>query len=344
MRKTCRVQVNGAEFFAERGEVLLEAALANGIEIAQGCEDGGCGACRVRLLEGLVYGGEGPEPGAIHACRSRIVSDLKVAVEQMPRVSSISGRVLAVAPLSPDVVEVEIEPSRPLPYLPGQCVQVQFRGYPARYYSPTFPLQGDGDGVSICLHVRRIPDGRVSGALGADIAAGHRVQLRGPFGAAYLRAGLANRLVLVAGSTGFAPIWSIAEAALGENPNRRIFLVVGARTLQGLYMVPALCRLARFPNVVIVPVTDARQTVTPAVQAGPVTDYVPKLSAHDIIHAAGAPPMVAAVARMAEAAGALCFAESFLPQAEPEETWLSRTLTRLRGGERTLAVEEQSLA
>jgi NAD(P)H-flavin reductase/ferredoxin len=344
MRKPCRVVVNGQEFLAERGEILLDAAYANGVDMPQPCHDGRCGACRMRLLEGLVYGGEGAEPGAIHACRSQIISDLRVAVEELPPVVRVAGEVRAVTALSPDVVEVEIEPAQPIAYLPGQNLHVQFRGFPARHYSPTFSLHDDADGSSICLHVRRVPQGRVSAALGREIEPGHRVQLTGPFGSAYLRSGLSNRLVLVAGSTGFAPIWSIAEAALGENPHRRIFLVAGAPTLASLYMIPALCRLARFPNVTIVPVTDARQTVTPVVQAGALTEFIPTLSAHDIVHAAGAPPMVAAAARMAEAAGAVCYAEAFSPQSASEESWLTRTLSRLRGGDAVTTIDEQSLA
>src|SRR5690348_15056848 len=344
MRRTCRVQINGNEFFAGHGELLLEAAVDNGFDIPVACDDGQCGACRMRLVEGVLRGGECAERGAVHACRSEIVSDVSVVFEELPPVTSVGGRVTSLTSLAPDVAEVMIEPSQPLSYLPGQCLQVQFRGYPTRCYSPTFPLQSDHDGGSLCLHIRCIPSGQVSSALGSEIGRGHRVQLTGPFGSAYLRSGLSNRrLVLVAGDTGFAPIWSIAEAALAEHPHRSVFIVAAARSLGSLYMVSALCRLVRFPNVTVIPVTDARQTVTPVVQAGPATDYMPRLTAHDIVHAAGAPQMVAAVARLAEAAGAVCFADPFVAQSQTEETWLSRTLTRLTRGQSGAAIKEQFL-
>ena len=80
-----------------------------------------------------------------------------------------------------------------------------------------------------------------------------RVKLTGPYGSAHFRRNLSSRLILVATNTGFAPIWSIAAAALRENPERIMMIITGGRTLQSLYMGPALAQLARYPNVLIVP-------------------------------------------------------------------------------------------
>ncbi len=76
-------------------------------------------------------------------------------------------------------------------------------------------------------------------------------------------------MILVATNTGFAPIWSIAVAALRENPERRMMIIAGGRSIESLYMGPALAQLASFPNVLVVPVCSTPQTLTTAVQAGP---------------------------------------------------------------------------
>src|SRR5262249_24356658 len=157
----------------------------------------------------------------------------------------------------------------------------------------------------------------------SGIREGHRVKIQGPFGSAFLRPTLLNRLVLVASGTGFAPIWSIAVAALRENKRRRIVMVVGARTIDSLYMIDALCALARCPNVTIIPVVEAPQNVTAIIRTGGVVDHVPELSAEDIVHACGPPRLVEAVGRMAAAAGAPCYRDPFVPQ-EDKETPLSR--------------------
>src|SRR5262249_61121583 len=109
-----------------------------------------------------------------------------------------------------------------------QYCRVQFRGFPARCYSPTVPLDAPADQRLMHLHVRMVPDGRVSSALGREIREGHRVKITGPLGSAYLRPNHRHRLVLIAGGPGFSPIWSIAAAALWWWPARGMVLVVGA--------------------------------------------------------------------------------------------------------------------
>ena len=69
--------------------------------------------------------------------------------------------------------------------------------------------------------------------------------MTGPLGAAYLRPNHADRMISVASGTGFAPMWSIAVAAIFERPERELVFVVAARTLKSLYMHQGLCRLGR---------------------------------------------------------------------------------------------------
>ncbi len=335
--KICKLDVNGETFSAHCGDLLLDAALMNGIDIPHDCRSGYCGTCRVRVLAGRCFGGQSSDPEFVHACQCRIVSNLKVAVEDVPEIISVSGRVADLVSVAPDVFEVCIEPSEPLHYIPGQYCSVQFRGYPARCYSPTVPLDWPSDARLVRFHIRRLPGGRVSSALGRKIAQGHRVKLTGPFGTAYLRPYRSQRLVLVASGTGFAPIWAIAEAAIKELPQRELVLLVGANTLESLYMIPALCRLALFPNVTIIPIISKHQAVTKVVRKGRPTDYLPALSGRDIVFTAGAPAMVEAVARIAEAAGAKCYTDPFEPKPDrrDEAGFLSRAADWFNGEMRT---------
>jgi ferredoxin len=197
MRELYNVSVNGELFSASRGDVLLEAALRNGIDIPHDCHTGKCGTCRVRIVDGELEGIPDGEPNVMRACQCRVVSNVAIAFEEMPQVCACNGVVQELNCLSDDVAEVCIQPSRPLRYLPGQYLHVQFRGFPERPYSPTVALELPDDGKFIRLHVRRYPNGQVSSALGGQISVGHRVRLTGPFGTAYLRTGLSNRLVLV---------------------------------------------------------------------------------------------------------------------------------------------------
>jgi 3-phenylpropionate/trans-cinnamate dioxygenase ferredoxin reductase subunit len=222
------------------------------------------------------------------------------------------------------VFEVCIAPQAAFAYLPGQYVTVQFRGFPPRHYSPTAPLDATPHDL-LRFHVRTFARGRVSSALGSRIREGHRVTLTGPYGAAFFRPRNASRFVLVASGTGFAPIWSVADAAMREWPERELALIAGARTLQSLYMIPALCQLAQGPRVTITLTASQRQSFTRAVRLGRPTDWLPALRRDDLVYAAGAPAMVGAVVEAARAVGATCFADPFAPaEAGQGPTLLAR--------------------
>ena len=108
---------------------------------------------------------------------------------------------------------------------------------------------------------------------------------------------------MLVASDGFAPIWSIAVAAIKERPQRALMLIVGARTLRSFYMHGALCRLAQFPNVTIIPVVSEPQTISRVFRSGRPTDYLPALLPDDVVYASGAPKMIQSVARIARDAG-----------------------------------------
>ena len=320
MRKVCRVTINDQVFSAFRGDLLLEAAHREGVDIPHDCNSGDCGMCRIRVLDGLAIGGEGRRPGTVLACETRIMSDLDLRIDTLPRVQTVSGEISAIRRRGCDVVEVKIEPTDPLMYLPGQFLRVQFRGYPSRCYNPTVPMDDEFPELDdLHLQVRQWDGGRVSPTIGSEIRVGHKVRMKGPFGSAFLRPRSESRLVLVCASTGFAPVWSIAVAAVRENPDREIVLVAGARSLKSLYMVNALCMLARFPKVTIVPVVETPQRVPDVIRVGGVTDHIPQLSAQDSVHVCGPLALVTAVTHIAAEAGAPCYCVPFQSRSGERE-------------------------
>ena len=313
MTKICKVTLNNETFLANCGDILLDSALMSGVDLPYDCRSGICGSCRVRLLDGKVFGGIEEGSDVIHACQARVVSDLKVVAEHSPDPVSIPARVAELVRLAPDVVRVGLELQQPFRHLPGQYSKLQFRGFPTRCYSPTYPLEGGPNDRKLHFHIRRLPHGAVSSALGNGIRVGHRVRLSGPFGSAFHRRDHRGRVVLVASGTGFAPMWAIAVAAITERPQRELAFVVATRKLQSFYMHSALCRLARFPNVTIIPVVSEPQNFSFAIRRGRPTDYLPALLPTDLVYTAGAPAVTEAVAQIAKAEGARCYTDPFSP-------------------------------
>jgi len=326
-----QVSINDKSFLARRGELLLDAALKNGIDLPYDCRAGHCGTCCVRLVSGEVQGGEGFEPGIVHACQCRIVGDVVIDGGQPSGVRTVEGVLSSLRPLSNEVMEVGIRTDRALPYLAGQYAQVRFSGYPSRPFSISHPLRGNPKSRLVWFHVRRTKDGRVTRSLGKRIRPGHRVTLTGPYGSAHFRPNLNGRLILVATNTGFAPIWAIAVAALRENPRRMMMIIAGGRTIESLYMAPALAQLTPFPNVLVVPVCSTLQTLSKGlgVKPGRPTDYLPLLLPTDLLYACGAPELVDSIKSMAARVGVVCYADPFLPATD--DTVKESVLTRVRG-------------
>jgi 3-phenylpropionate/trans-cinnamate dioxygenase ferredoxin reductase subunit len=312
MRKICKVTVNKENFHANYGDLLLDSALLNRVELQHECRSGVCGACRVRLIRGQVFGGTEEGSDMINACQARIISDLQLVTEPVPDTVSVPSRVVNLTRLAADVIGVALALPQPLNYLPGQFCRLQFRGFAERCYSPSYPLEGAPNRRLLHFHIRRFPDGAVSAALGREIRVGHRVRVTGPLGTGYFRSDHHGRIVLVASGTGFAPMWSIAAAAITEQPRRELMFVVATRNIQSFYMHAALCRLAQFPNVTIIPIVSEPQSVSPAIRCGRLLDHMPTLVRNDLVYAAGAPMMTQAVARLAKAAGTECYMDPFV--------------------------------
>ncbi len=239
MKRHCRLVLNGKPIEARAGESLIDAALGGSILIPHDCRSGQCQSCRVTVVSGAVDDGGSGHGRTVLACQAAVAGDAEIEFEELPLPMKRAGAVTEINELSPEIAEVVLTTSAPLEFRPGQYVRVKFSGYPAREFSPTFRLDGSFKQVELVFHIRRLPDGTVSGQLGKAIRPGHAAHVQGPFGQAYLRQGQ-GPLVLVAGGAGWAPIWALARSARSTQRNREMVVVAGSRDADNLYMLPSL--------------------------------------------------------------------------------------------------------
>ncbi len=249
------------------------------------------------------------------ACQATVAGDAFIAFDEVPMVGKQTGTVSHIRALSPQVLEVIIRLSRPLDYFPGQYVSLAFRGFPARDYSPTARMDGQLNADELVFHIKRFPDGIVSGQLGSGIRVSHRVQVRGPFGRAFLRRpDPGGVLVLASSGTGWAPIWSMARMACLTGIQRDTIVIAGARDMANLYMASCLDWLA--DNGIGEVIATSRIDQRGGVRPGRPDHYLPLLGHGDIVHVAGAPRFVEAVRRKAGRAAARCYADPFVPSRQ----------------------------
>jgi CDP-4-dehydro-6-deoxyglucose reductase len=340
--KSCTIAMNGKTFKANAGELLLDAALVSGVHIPHDCRAGTCGTCLTRIVKGSTILGESTVPGSVHACQARILSDLEIEAEEVPKPSFANGRVWLIQPPASDVVEVTIEPEQRSIYLPGQYFKFKFEGFPPRAYSATAPFDWRPRGTGIVLQIRREKGGLVSSQFGKRIRAGHAVGIEGPYGGAFLRKEKTGRLVLVSSGMGFAPIWSIASAALRENPLRHIILVAGLRTADPIYMAAALAKVAQFDNVDVIVTIGRRRSLSSAVREGYPSDHLPALSKEDIVYACGSAHLIDAITPVAVESNAQFYSNPFDPARASGETLLERAKRLTRSLTRTGALHRSA--
>lgn len=185
------------------------------------------------------------------------------------------GTVIDHQRVSRDLAVVRMKLDQPLPYLPGQYVNVQVPQCPRRwrFLSPAIPTQDDG---GIEFHVRAVPGGLFSTAIVNETTVGDRWRLASPHGALEVDRD-AGDVLMVAGSTGVAPLRALIMdlARFGTNP--RVHLFFGARYACELYDLRTLWQIAAHsPWLSVTPVAEFPDPVW----AGDYPDVQPPRGLH----------------------------------------------------------------
>lgn len=235
-------------FFVERNETLLEAALRSGIALPHECQLGGCGTCRIRVLQGQVRYDEEPmglapdeaAAGYALACQARPTADLLVSTarddEACAEPARHRARVRALRALTPDVLHLELELPEldvlSLDYRPGQYLKLHTADGLARSFSMASAPRGD----LVDLHIRRIPGGAFTDRVLPAMQAGDTLDVELPHGNFFYRARDYRPLLMVATGTGIAPIKAMLESLMDDPDCPPVSLYWGMRQQDDLYL------------------------------------------------------------------------------------------------------------
>ncbi|MBE1534759.1 globin domain-containing protein [Actinomadura algeriensis] len=164
-----------------------------------------------------------------------------------------NGQVIGIERRRFDIGVLRVQPDRPLPYLPGQSValEVPARLRHWRYYSMANAPRPDN---TVDFHVRLVDGGPVSPVLVRGTQTGDRVRMGAPIGTLTLDESSGRDVLLIAGSTGLAPLKAILEQIAGRPSPPRVHLFFGARDRDGLYDLEDLQKMAgELPWLTVVP-------------------------------------------------------------------------------------------
>ncbi|MDR3099940.1 MAG: 2Fe-2S iron-sulfur cluster binding domain-containing protein [Paraburkholderia sp.] len=314
-------------FEAAATETVLEAARRAGVALPSECEFGGCGTCRVKLVQGRVQYDEPPlalspeEAGAGYAlmCQARALADLAISTERLLDAPAPARRcnatVLGTQALSRDVTRLMLacEDGAPFVFRPGQYLNVLLGEAGARSFSMA-SQPGSGE---IELHIRRIDGGYFTETLLGSLHPGDTLEVEAPLGGFGYHEEDYRPIVMAATGTGIAPLRSMLAAMMAAGDAPPIELYWGARTEQDLYLHDEFTQLAgRTEDFRYVPVL-SRAGATWAGARGHVQDAV--LAAHDdlaghALYLCGSPAMIDDARRAFMARGAsvrYLYADSF---------------------------------
>jgi NAD(P)H-flavin reductase/hemoglobin-like flavoprotein len=201
-----------------------------------------------------------------------------------------------------DIATFRVATTEPLEYLPGQSVSMESPERPRiwRFYSVANAPRVD---QTMDFHVRMIDGGTLSMVLTRGLAVGARLRIGAPVGTlTYEESG--RDVLLVAGSTGLAPLKAIAEQISWLRDPPRVHLLFGARTADGLYDLADLEKMAAgCPWLTVIPAV-SHEPGFPG-ERGMVHEVLTRAGnwrEHDV-YASGPTPMVEATVTQLTALG-----------------------------------------
>lgn len=240
---------NNISYTCSENETVLDVLLAHEVAVPSSCRSGLCQTCMMRAVKGTP-------PGAAQkglkdtlkaqnyflACCCHPDEDLELALPDT-QTARVRATVSSIEKLSSDIVGVSLQCEQPLDYKSGQFINLFGENSLARSYSlASVPAQDQ----HLTLHVRKVPDGRMSSWIHHQLSSGDSVEISLPVGDCFYTPGnAAQPLLLIGTGSGLAPLYGIARDAIAQGHTGPIRLYHGSTNVEGLYLDKTLRQLTR---------------------------------------------------------------------------------------------------
>ena len=268
------------EFNAEQDVTVLDAGLAQKLNLPHSCKNGVCGACKSKLVSGEVildqYNPKTLTADDIHQgytllCKAHAVTDL---IFDIPNVLDgfpikiMPAKVLTVEKINNTaIITLKLPANLSFGFHAGQYLEIMFKGQNRSYSLASSPQSAS----EIELHVKYHPGGAFSEYVWNELKTDSLVRFKGPLGAFRLQKS-DSPLLMVCTGTGFAPIKSILEYMCTNNDSREINLYWGNRGIEDFYCTEILSKWQSKLNLKIIKCLSGEQHT--GYYHGRVTDAV----------------------------------------------------------------------
>jgi ferredoxin-NADP reductase/ferredoxin len=305
------IRFEDKSYQAQDGESLLDCLLRHELEVPNSCRNGICQTCLMRAVQGTPTAAsqKGLKPALVQQncflpCSCVPTGDMEVALPNTAVVQR-DTEVIEVKHFTQNIVRLRLARPQGFDYCAGQFLTLFHPDGHGRSYSLASLPELDRD---LEFHVRRYPDGQVSGWIAEQLQPGDRVSISEAIGeCVYIPGSPDQPLLLVATGTGLAPLYGVLREALHRGHEGMIKLYHGSRTQEGLYLHRELHQLAQgHPNLSYIPCISGSD-IPDGVEEGRANEVAlqqnPDLKGWRI-YICGAPDMVYATKRSVFLAGA----------------------------------------
>ena len=241
------IPFEGITYDCAADETVLDSLTRHGVLLPSGCRSGSCHACKVKAIKGKppVASQAGlreplKEQNYFLACMCKPDEALEIALADAS--DKYSATVIEKSWLNDTVVRIRLTRPEGFNYRAGQFINLlRTSDQLARSYSLA-SIEGDD---FLEVHIKRVPEGRMSNWLCDELQQDQEISFFGPSGSCFYVQGKAEQPLLLAGTgTGLAPLYGIARDAIRAGHTGPIQLFHASHGAEGLYYSSELEQLA----------------------------------------------------------------------------------------------------
>lgn len=241
----------GQVYTCQPEETVLECLTRHGVALPSSCHAGICQTCLMRS-----YSGNPPETAQkglkstlqaqnyFLACICHPKEDMEIGLLPQKQAWNTVTLIEKQA-VADNIYRIRLSLSDDFSYEPGQYINIKSPVEAIRSYSLASVKSED----YLELHIKHIPDGKVSTWLCKDLKKDDCLSINGPIGNCFYvpptDTSPAKPILLAGTGTGLAPLYGILRTALLTNHDAPVHLFHGSLTPDGLYLVDELLQLAQ---------------------------------------------------------------------------------------------------
>ncbi|MGZ3806728.1 MAG: FAD-binding oxidoreductase [Bacteriovorax sp.] len=247
-----KLTYNGKTFPSLDNETVLECLIRHNESISHSCKSGICHSCLLKVDKGEIdktaqkgLSRNQIEQNVIFSCLHKITSPLSL-IATTEGTNSARATIERQIKLSASVMEITIHLKDDLNFKAGQFVNIVRSDGLCRSYSiANLPLDNQ-----IKLHIRHVPNGKMSNWLFTNSLIGTELTIKGPVGDCFYRSDFKEDNILLIGTgSGLAPLFGIVQDVLQSQHSKEINLFHAAIDEEGLYLCDKLRSLEeRYPH------------------------------------------------------------------------------------------------